>query len=151
MPRFVPEQVSDADIAALVDYLLDETAKPLPGRSYYDALQPVPEVANTDTLTFFPQTGHTVTGGFKAYWEANGGLAIFGYPITEEYAGYTEDGAWDFSDADNFTSASDFAFSDGSGNGPCVAVGRRGSAPAPVACGSICNAAQNTAEICPNG
>jgi mono/diheme cytochrome c family protein len=93
MPGFVPGQISDADIAALVDYLLDETAKPLPGRSYYEALQPVPAVANTDTLVFFPQTGHTVTGGFKAFWEANGGLAIFGYPITEEYAGFTEDGA----------------------------------------------------------
>jgi mono/diheme cytochrome c family protein len=93
MPSFVPQQLSDADIAALTDYLLDEASVPLPGRSYYDALQPVAEVANTDTLTFFPQTGHTVTGGFKAFWEANGGLAIFGYPITEEYAGYTEDGA----------------------------------------------------------
>jgi hypothetical protein len=89
----VPEQISDADIAALVDYLLDETAKPLPGRSYYDALQPVPAAADTDTLAFFPQTGHTVTGGFNAFWETNGGLAIFGYPITEEYAGFTEDGA----------------------------------------------------------
>jgi len=70
---------------------------------------------------------------------------------TATSGGYTEAGSWDFSDADNFTSASDFEFSDGSGNGPCVAVGRRGAAPAPVACGSICNAAQNRDDICPNG
>src|SRR5215213_625566 len=32
---------------------------------------------------FFPQTGHTVSGPFLAYWQAHGGLAIFGYPIGE--------------------------------------------------------------------
>jgi hypothetical protein len=33
---------------------------------------------------YFPQTGHTIAPQFQAYWEANGGLAQFGYPITEE-------------------------------------------------------------------
>jgi hypothetical protein len=32
---------------------------------------------------FFPATGHTVSGPFLAYWQANGGLAIFGNPIGE--------------------------------------------------------------------
>jgi hypothetical protein len=34
---------------------------------------------------FFKETGHNVGGGFKAYWEEFGGLAIFGYPLTEEF------------------------------------------------------------------
>jgi sortase (surface protein transpeptidase) len=29
-------------------------------------------------------TGHTLRGAFLAYWQANGGLAVFGYPLTEE-------------------------------------------------------------------
>src|SRR5690349_12453864 len=30
---------------------------------------------------FFPQTGHAISGPFMAYWQAHGGLPIFGYPI----------------------------------------------------------------------
>ncbi|KPV54735.1 hypothetical protein SE17_01855 [Kouleothrix aurantiaca] len=33
---------------------------------------------------YFPETGHTLTGEFRAYWERRGGLEIFGYPISEE-------------------------------------------------------------------
>ncbi len=32
----------------------------------------------------FPETGHTVAGRFLAYWQANGGLAQQGYPISEQ-------------------------------------------------------------------
>ncbi len=32
----------------------------------------------------FPETGHTVKGRFLTYWQANGGLAQQGYPISEE-------------------------------------------------------------------
>jgi hypothetical protein len=32
---------------------------------------------------FFPETGHSLCGRFREYWEQNGGLALFGYPITE--------------------------------------------------------------------
>ncbi|MCO5177150.1 MAG: hypothetical protein M9890_09305 [Thermomicrobiales bacterium] len=43
--------------------------------------------------TFFPATGHRLCFGFRSFWEEHGGLAIFGYPISEEYAdsetGYT--------------------------------------------------------------
>lgn len=49
------------------------------------ALQPVPSVASTDTKVFYAATGHTLSGVFKTYWEQHGGLAQFGYPITEEY------------------------------------------------------------------
>ncbi|MFL5735455.1 MAG: hypothetical protein ACJ78Q_20025 [Chloroflexia bacterium] len=33
---------------------------------------------------FFPQTGHTLGGAFLSYWVSNGGLPIYGYPISEE-------------------------------------------------------------------
>lgn len=34
---------------------------------------------------YFPETGHFLGGSFRAFWENNGGVAIFGFPITEEY------------------------------------------------------------------
>jgi hypothetical protein len=34
---------------------------------------------------YFAETGHNLGGGFLAHWQANGGLAQFGYPITEEF------------------------------------------------------------------
>jgi hypothetical protein len=40
----------------------------------------------------FPETGHTLRAGFLSYWERNGGLATFGYPLTEEFAGVAADG-----------------------------------------------------------
>lgn len=42
----------------------------------------VAEAAQT-TGQFFPETGHTVSGKFLEYWQANGGLPVYGYPITE--------------------------------------------------------------------
>jgi peptidoglycan-N-acetylglucosamine deacetylase len=42
--------------------------------------------AQTDSYcTFYPQTGHRLCGGFRAYWERFGGLAIYGFPISEEF------------------------------------------------------------------
>jgi hypothetical protein len=32
----------------------------------------------------FAETGHSIRGAFRTYWEGRGGLARFGYPITEE-------------------------------------------------------------------
>src|SRR5690606_24356665 len=39
--------------------------------------------------TFFEATGHSLCSGFQSYWQTFGGLAIFGYPISEEFV---EDG-----------------------------------------------------------
>ena len=36
--------------------------------------------------TFFRETGHTLGGAFAAFWQGGGGLAIFGLPISEEFA-----------------------------------------------------------------
>jgi peptidoglycan/xylan/chitin deacetylase (PgdA/CDA1 family) len=35
--------------------------------------------------TYFPQTQHTLCGGFRDYWEQFGGLAIYGFPISQEF------------------------------------------------------------------
>jgi hypothetical protein len=33
---------------------------------------------------YYPETGHNLGGAFLEYWDANGGLFSFGYPISEE-------------------------------------------------------------------
>jgi hypothetical protein len=45
------------------------------------ALAAAPPPPNT---TFFPQTGHSVSLGFKHFFDTRGGLDLFGYPTTEE-------------------------------------------------------------------
>jgi len=35
---------------------------------------------------YFPETGHYLGHGFKAFWEARGGLPVFGFPQTEEFS-----------------------------------------------------------------
>jgi hypothetical protein len=46
--------------------------------------QPVPAGANTPTSYFFVETGHNLANAFLSYWQRNGGLAVFGYPLSEE-------------------------------------------------------------------
>jgi hypothetical protein len=51
--------------------------------------QPVPTARvdnpnNPDSL-YFDTVGHTLSGPFKAYWQQNGGLPVFGYPQTEPF------------------------------------------------------------------
>jgi hypothetical protein len=41
-------------------------------------------VTSTPNRAFFPETGHTLSSGFLNYWQANGGLPVFGLPLTEE-------------------------------------------------------------------
>ena len=46
--------------------------------------QPVTDAHYPDG-TFFAQTKHNLRGPFKTYWEQHGGLALYGYPISEEF------------------------------------------------------------------
>jgi hypothetical protein len=46
----------------------------------------------SDGRYYFPETGHTLGGGFRTYWEQNGGLPIFGFPISEEFTEIGSDG-----------------------------------------------------------
>ncbi len=41
--------------------------------------------AQTPLSQYFPQTGHTVQGDFLRFFNARGGLEIFGYPLTEAF------------------------------------------------------------------
>ena len=41
--------------------------------------------ADYEERRFFPETGHSLAGGFKHYWTANGGVEVFGFPISEEF------------------------------------------------------------------
>jgi hypothetical protein len=45
---------------------------------------PVPD-PQQDGVMYFSQTGHTLRGKFLDYWQQNGGLSQFGYPLTEEF------------------------------------------------------------------
>lgn len=50
--------------------------------------------ATNSNCETFATTNHTVLGAFRDYWYANGGLATFGFPLTEEYkACATDDGS----------------------------------------------------------
>ncbi|MDQ2809967.1 MAG: S8 family serine peptidase [Chloroflexota bacterium] len=52
-----------------------------------DRLFPPASAGSSDaTHLYFVQTGHRLGGAFLAYWQAHGGLPIFGYPISEEFA-----------------------------------------------------------------
>jgi hypothetical protein len=37
-----------------------------------------------DSQRCFPETGYCISGSIRQYWERNGGLAVFGYPISEQ-------------------------------------------------------------------
>lgn len=66
------------------------------GRDYLDyyqlAFERVSPVEPTDDLAYFPETGHTLRGLLKEYWEEQGGLAFFGYPLSEEVTAKFPDG-----------------------------------------------------------
>ena len=58
------------------------------GNMVYDAKYPggAPnQQASTVNPVKFQKTGKTLGGGFRKYWEQNGGLAQFGYPISDEF------------------------------------------------------------------
>ena len=48
------------------------------------APRPVPPAGDAPGVTRYPQTGHTLGGAFKAFWQGNAGLTNFGYPLSEE-------------------------------------------------------------------
>ena len=41
---------------------------------------------------YFPETGYSVSGLFLDYWENNGGLSVYGYPLSAEFEQELEDG-----------------------------------------------------------
>lgn len=56
------------------------------GRRDQAPFQPVAKPSESDpNVSFFDATGHSIILGFKDFWEQNGGLAVFGYPISQEF------------------------------------------------------------------
>ncbi len=47
------------------------------------AFQPVSTAKAGAVL--FTETGHSLSGSFLRFWQNNGGLAVFGYPLSEEF------------------------------------------------------------------
>ena len=48
------------------------------------------DLADQPDMRFFAETSHTLRAPFRSYWEANGGVEVFGFPISEpvwEYVG----------------------------------------------------------------
>ncbi len=47
---------------------------------------PAPAPAPTGDARPFPETGNSIAGRIRSYWEQNGELPVFGYPITAQQA-----------------------------------------------------------------
>jgi hypothetical protein len=56
--------------------------------------QPIAAFTDTADRRYFAPTGHSLRLGFKQYWDNNGGLERFGYPISEEFSEDTPSGAF---------------------------------------------------------
>ncbi len=56
------------------------------------AVLPAGAAPGSTRSRYFPETGYTVSGSFLDYWENNGGLYIFGFPITEEFEDLSTNG-----------------------------------------------------------
>lgn len=59
------------------------------GRALHPLYPPVPDCRCGQ---YFPETGHNIAGAFLTYWQQHGGLAQFGYPITDLVTETLEDG-----------------------------------------------------------
>jgi hypothetical protein len=49
------------------------------------ACNTIPAFASTASKIYFQETGHSLGGAFLKYWQQNGGLPVYGYPLTEEF------------------------------------------------------------------
>lgn len=68
--------------------------RPLGYEAYIDpvAQEPVEPFPADDWARYFPETGHALGGGFRVYWEQNGGEAVFGKPISGEWSATSRSG-----------------------------------------------------------
>ncbi len=57
-----------------------------------DAWLTIAPFEESDWAKYFPDTGHSLGGGFRVFWEAHGGAEVFGLPISEEWGTVTPDG-----------------------------------------------------------
>lgn len=88
---------------------------------------------DTTDFTFFPTSGHTVAGLFLRFWSANGGISIFGLPLSEPFDELAADGK--SYQAQYFEHARLEYHPEGEADGSAVritALGRQGAATARV-------------------
>lgn len=81
--RFEWHPGSGTPYDVLLGLLGDEVATTYHLRDLSPAFHPGQPKSN---CTHFPETQHNLCGSFRVYWEAAGGLNVFGYPISEEFA-----------------------------------------------------------------
>ncbi len=55
-----------------------------------------PQTASTPDQNYFFQTGHTLSYGFKYFWEHGGGLPVFGFPLTQEFTELNPDNSQNY-------------------------------------------------------
>lgn len=55
------------------------------------AFAPVAEGVPDANTTYFPESGHNVRFGFREFWRTNGGVRVFGYPLSEEFSEISSD------------------------------------------------------------
>lgn len=56
------------------------------------AFAEAPGFPSTDDHRFFPEVNHSLNFGFLNFWQSNGGLPVFGFPISEEFDNPSPDG-----------------------------------------------------------
>lgn len=79
--EFRPDAAPDARVSVTRAGALLTAGRTEPAFQWL-AASPAPDRA------FFPESGHTLGGAFAWFWQTRGGLAAFGYPISEEFHEY---------------------------------------------------------------
>ena len=69
----------DVQSQHLSDRRIQETA-PSSARRQVDGCS-----GSGNSCLFFPESGHTISGSIRNFWEQHGGLQIFGYPLSETF------------------------------------------------------------------
>jgi hypothetical protein len=70
------------EMALPLNPITTEQVQPGPENALEEALQPASHAPGCD---YFEITEHNLCGSFAEFWTANGGLMIFGYPMSEEF------------------------------------------------------------------
>jgi outer membrane protein assembly factor BamB len=84
--EYHPENANDANVILLGLLGSEQTAaRRATGEAPFNPVPAPGRASDGSGLRYFPQTGHTMDVGTSAYWKAHGGLAIFGYPISEPF------------------------------------------------------------------
>ena len=57
-----------------------------------NAWQAIEPFESDDWAIYIPETGHSIGGGFRDYWEQYGAAPVFGNPLSEEWGAIAPDG-----------------------------------------------------------